>query len=105
MGASSVYGTRDMLYVVMEQCKNAEKTDTFVRDVTCATEPMAVLCSEQQLGDIARFCCDPFNLAILGTDPTFNLGEFSVTPTVWPVRIKLGSPLMTGIFSNSTMKK
>ena len=44
---------------------------------------MAVLCNGQQLGDIARFCCDPFNFSILGIDPTFNLGEFSVTPTVY----------------------
>ena len=72
-----------MLYVVMEQCKNAEKTDIFVQDVTCAPEPKAVLCSEQQLSDITRFCCDPFNFLILGIDPTFNLGEFSVTPTVY----------------------
>lgn len=80
---SSGYGTRDMLYVVMEQCKNAEKTDIFVQDVVCAPEPMAVLCNEQQLSDIARFCCDPFNFSILVIDPTFNLGEFSVTPTVY----------------------
>ena len=26
--------TRDMLYVVMEQCKSAEKVDVFVQDVT-----------------------------------------------------------------------
>ena len=44
---------------------------------------MAVLCNEQQLCDIARFCCDPFEFCILGIDPTFDLGEFSVTPTVY----------------------
>ena len=75
--------TRDMLYIVMEQCKSAEKVNIFVQDVTCAPEPMAVLCTEQQLSDVARFCCDPFYFAILGIDPTFNLGEFSVTPTVY----------------------
>ena len=46
-------------------------------------EPMAVFCNEQQLLDIKRFCCDPFNFGILGTDPTFNLGEFSVTAIVY----------------------
>ena len=75
--------TRDMLYVVMEQCKSVEKVDVFVQDVTCAPEPMAVLCTQHQLSDIARFCCDPFLFSILGIDPTFNLGEFSVTPTVY----------------------
>ena len=35
--------TRDVLFSVMLQCKNAEKTDRFVQEVTCAPEPMAVL--------------------------------------------------------------
>ena len=83
LGGNVVHDTRDMLYVVMEQCKQAEKTDVFVQDVTCAPEPMAVLCSEQQLVDLSRFCCDKFNFSILGIDPTFNLGEFSVTLTVY----------------------
>ena len=44
---------------------------------------MAVLCSAQQLNDVVRFCCDSYNFSILGVDPTFNLGDFSVTPTVY----------------------
>ena len=82
-GPSTSTGTRDMLYTVMEQCKSAEKVDAFVQDVTCAPEPMAVLCSAQQLNDVVRFCCDAFNFSVMGIDPTFNLGEFSVTPTVY----------------------
>ncbi len=70
VGGKVVHDTPDMLYVVMEQCKQAEKTDVFVQDVTCAPEPMAVLCSEQQLVDVSRFCCDQFNFSILGIDPT-----------------------------------
>ena len=27
--------------------------------------------------------CDPFNFSIVGVDPTFNLGKFSVTPIVY----------------------
>jgi len=49
-----------MLYVVMEQCKKAERSDRFVQDVVCASEPMAVLATEQQLIDIERFCCDTY---------------------------------------------
>jgi len=99
--SSSHHDTREMLYVVMEQCKNAEKTDVFVQDVTCAPEPMAVLCDEQQLHDIERFCCNPFNFGILGIDPTFNLGNFSVTPIVYQHLLlqsnRTGkSPLMLG---------
>ena len=80
---SSLHETRDMLYVVMEQCKCAEKTNKFVQDVTCAPEPMAVLSNEQQISDLERFCCNPFKFCILGIDPTFNLGEFSTTVTVY----------------------
>ena len=79
----STKGMHDMLYVVMKQCKNAEKDDRFVQDVVCAPEPMAVLATEQQLVDMERFCCDPYQFSIFSVDPTFNLGEFSVTPTVF----------------------
>lgn len=59
------------------------KNDLFVQDVTCAPEPMAALCNEQQLIYINRCCCHPFSLSILGVDATFNLGEFNVTPMVY----------------------
>lgn len=29
------------------------------------------------------FCCDPFRFCTLGVDPTFNLGDFSVTVAVY----------------------
>ena len=58
------YSTRDMLYVVMQQYKTAEKTNVFVQDVTCAPEPMAMLCTEQQLRDLVRFGCDDFTFCI-----------------------------------------
>ena len=54
----STIGSRDMLFVIMEQCKNAEKSNRFVQHVTCAPEPMAILCTNQQLLDVERFCCD-----------------------------------------------
>ena len=50
---------RDLLYVMMEQCKQAEKKVRFVQEVTCAPEPMAVLATAQQLQDLERFCCCP----------------------------------------------
>jgi hypothetical protein len=74
---------RDLLYSVMEQCKAAQKGDQFVQEVTCAPEPMAVLATNQQLLDLTRFCCNPLDFGIMGIDPTFNLGEFSVTPIVY----------------------
>lgn len=30
-----------------------------------------------------RFCCDDDQFCVMGIDPTFNLGEFSVTPIVY----------------------
>ena len=65
---STHHNTQDMLYVVTEQCKCAEKNDKFVQDVTCTPEPMAVLCCEQQMNDLIRFCCDPFEFCVLGID-------------------------------------
>ena len=72
-----------MLYVVMEQCKCAEKSNKYVQDVTSAPERMAVLSNEQQISDLECFCCNPFEFCILGIDPTFNLGDFGVTVTVY----------------------
>ena len=83
-GSASTTGKgRDLLFTVMEQCKMTEKTDHFVQQVTCAPEPMAVLATQQQLLDLERFCCDSVQFNIMGVDPTFNLGEFSVTPIVY----------------------
>ena len=76
-------GSRDMLFVIMKQCKNAEKSNRFVQHVTCAPEAMAILCTNQQPLDVERFCCDSYSFSIFGIDPTFNLGDFSVTPTVF----------------------
>jgi len=76
-------GSLDILYVMMEQCKNAEKGKRFVQHVTCTPEPMAVLSTQQQLQDIECFCCDAYTFCIFGVDPTFNLGNFSVTATVY----------------------
>jgi len=83
VGCSIVDGARDMLYAVILQCKTSQGSDRFVQDVTCAPEPMAVFGNDQQLLDLERFCCDPFKFSILGIDPIFNLGEFSMTPMVY----------------------
>ena len=73
---------RDLLYSVMEQCKLTDKVNCFVQEVTCAPEPMAILATQQQLFDLSRFCCD-HGFCIMGVDPTFKLGDFSVTPIVY----------------------
>ena len=68
---------KDPLFSVMMMCKNSEgcKSDeSFVRIVTGATEPMAVLCPEWILNDLDRFCTR-LPHAVLTLDPTFDLGR------------------------------
>lgn len=70
----------DPLLSVMVMCKDSlgKSANPFVRLVTSAPEPMSILCTNDQLKDVVRFCttneCSP-----LCVDPTFDLGDFSVT--------------------------
>lgn len=70
---------RDPLFMVMEQSKLCEGKDKFVRIVTATPEPMCVLATDQQLHDLARFGANPNKFCVLSVDPTFSLGDFSVT--------------------------
>ena len=73
----------DVLLSVMVMCKEGMGKDenSFVRIVTSAPEPMCVLCANYQLDNIQRFCTDPEAFSLLCVDPTFNLGDFSLTVT------------------------
>lgn len=73
----------DALLSVMAMCKESmdKDEDFFVRLVTSAPEPMCVMCTDAQLCDIERFCTNPAMFCPLSVDPTFNLGDFSVTVT------------------------
>ena len=55
----------DALLSVMAICKQSMDKDeeSFVRMVTSAPEPMCVLCTDCQLGDIEIFCTDPARLS------------------------------------------
>ena len=91
----------DVLYNVMMQCKSSIPGKEFVRSVVAAPEPMAVLATDQQLNDMVRFLTNPVEFAIMGVDPTFNFGDFNVTPIVYrnlllEHRTKGHSPLMLG---------
>ena len=70
---------KDPLFMVMEQCKSQDGKDKFVRTVTTCPEPMCLLSTDQQLDYLARFCTDPNEFCVLSADPTFSLGDFSVT--------------------------
>ena len=75
---------KDSLYAVMKKCLDGQsRSDQFYRSVQAAPEATCVLASDYQLNDIERFCTNPAQFSILGIDPTFNLGEFSVTVTTY----------------------
>lgn len=77
--------SRDILLEAMEKCKSK---DGFVREVVGAPEPMAFLATDRQLKDIDLYCAQAGSFSILGVDATFNLGNFSVTPTTYrPLKI------------------
>ena len=54
--ASNRSKSEDVLYNVMLQCKSSNPSDAFVRTVVAAPEPMAVLCTDQQM---VRFLTNP----------------------------------------------
>lgn len=77
---SSVNG--DPLLAVILKCKEDERADVknaYVRKVVAAPEPAAVLFLDKQLNDIRKFCCNNVYWSALQVDPTFDLGQFSVT--------------------------
>ncbi len=75
----------DPLFAVLLQCKEQQANlDTaFVREVRCAPEPEIVCCTQQQLLDIERFCCNSQHFSVLGVDPSFNIGKFCYTLTTY----------------------
>lgn len=77
-------GVVDSLFAIMEECKKEQShANPFIRVVSAAPEAMCVLARDSQLSDMARFCTDDKQFSIMGVDPTFNLGEFSVTVTTY----------------------
>ena len=73
---------KDLVYDLLEQHYSSESD--FVRSVSFEEGVMSVVGTEQQFKDITRFCCaDPVCASVLGIDPTFNLGDFYVTPIVF----------------------
>ena len=82
--SNSLKPNHDLLYAVMEMCmKSKSEGEKFVQCVQAAPEPMCVLALEQQLLDLQRFCTCEDEFTVLGFDPTFNCGKFSVTVTAY----------------------
>lgn len=73
----------DQVFAIMQQAKLEDHLGKFVRDCRPTPEPAFVLSRDRQLNDLVRFCTDPTNFCVLTVDPTFNLGDFDVTPTAY----------------------
>ena len=68
------------LFSVMEECKQQQsRADPFLRMIQAAPDALCLLANSRQFNDMARFCTYLNQCCVLGIDPTFNLGEFSVT--------------------------
>ena len=73
----------DQVFTIMQQTKLNDHAGKFVRDCRPCPEPAFVLARDQQLDDLVRFCTLSGNFSVLTVDPTFNLGDFDVTPTAF----------------------
>jgi hypothetical protein len=73
----------DPYFALILQCKEDEANPktSFVRRVTAAPEPTALLALDSQLSDIKKLCTNPSKFCILQVDPAFDLCPFHVTAT------------------------
>ena len=73
----------DQVFTMMQQAKTGDHSGKFVRETRPSPKPTFVLAHDGQLDDLVRFCTPSSSFSILTVDPTFNLGEFDVTPTAY----------------------
>ena len=59
------------------------RTTAFIRDVRVAPEPLSVIATNRQIKDLKRFCCHPTEYKPFTVDPTFGIGEYTVTPITY----------------------
>ena len=73
----------DQVFAIMQSAKQEDVIGKFVRETRPSPEPAFVLARDRQLDDLVRFCTVADDFSILTVDPTFNLGDFDVTPTTY----------------------
>ena len=61
----------------------SDRKSAFIRDVRVAPEPRCVRTTDRQLNDIVRFCCDSVEFKPFTVDPTFDIGDYNVTPITY----------------------
>ena len=91
----------DQVFAMMQSAKVSDGLGHFVRETRPSPEPAFVLARDRQLDDLVRFCAIPESFSVLTVDPTFNLGEFDVTPTTYRHGLLISprfgkSPIMIG---------
>ena len=75
----------DPWFRLLGDCKKqaSHRNSAFIRDVRVAPEPMCILTTDRQLNDMVRFCCDPVEFKPFTVDPTFDIGDYNVTPITY----------------------
>lgn len=91
----------DQVFAMMQNAKVGDSHGCFVRETRPSPEPAFVLARDRQLDDLVRFCAIPDSFSVLTVDPTFNLGDFDVTPTTYRHCLLISSrsgksPIMIG---------
>ena len=62
------------------------KYSAFIRNIQINPTPMCILATKEQLGELITNCTHPQDFSVLHVDPTFNLGNFYVTPLVFSLK-------------------
>ena len=62
-----------------EDAKNQD--NAFIREVYSAPEPIVVLAANEQVKNVTMFCTKEARFSVFEVDPTFDIGQFSVTAT------------------------
>ena len=84
LSMKSTSSLRDPLFAVIEQCKREEsQAEPFICSFQGAPDAMCLLAKDRQLNDMVSFCTNHEEFSVVGVDPTFNLGDFSVTVSTY----------------------
>ena len=74
----------DDLFVVMHRAHTEDPSAQFIRSIRTAPDPAIVLAYDFQVNDMVCICTSSVaEFCVLTIDPTFSLGEFDVTPTIY----------------------
>ena len=72
---------KDEFAAILQKCK-VDTDEPFIRCIQAVPEPACIVATDHQLKQMEVNCTDK-NFSIVTVDPTFNLGEFYVTPMVF----------------------